>query len=307
MANENLIHKIIIEGEVFTNYSEYSFIINAPYEIEPVRTGDEIVNLNSYKRFNIPELTFSFDYMPIEYYRKLMKLATGTKNELSVVCYDIINDIQWSGYMYFHPKEMANLLILVKGQSLEQQITTLATLGETFTMVSTNKQKGLIPIIFNANGGTVVDSPNGEGMYGEYFEMPSGNEFSQTGYLVDSYNTKADGTGISYKPNFILQITHPLELYVIWKTNTTFNLSFSYNVPSDRAVNPEWETSKVVTHNQPIGELPSPTLNDYTFDGWYWVIPANQPNLEDTRVNATDNFQYNYNAVCYGKWTKTEE
>lgn len=307
MANENTIHKVIINGTVITNYSEYSFIHRKTYEEDPVRTNGVIVNLNGYKTFMTPQLSFSFKYMPIETYRTLMALINGTTNEFNVICYDFINDVQLQAKMYFEPKEMANLLILVKGQSLEQQITTLAVLDETFTLVGTNADLDLIPITFKANGGTIITSPNGEGLYGEYFEIPSGSEFSRTGYLVDSYNTKSNGTGISYKPNFILQITHPLELFVIWKTNTTFNLSFSYNVPSDRAVDSEWETSKVVTYNQPIGELPNPTLNGYTFDGWYWVIPANQPNLEGARVNATDNYPYNYNAICYGKWTKTEE
>lgn len=307
MANENFIHKVIINGLVITNYSDYSFIHRKTYEEEPVRTNGVIVNLNSYKTFMTPQVSFSFKYMPIETYRQIMQLVNGSTNEFDVVCYDIINDVELREKMYFEPKEMANLLILTRGQSLENQLTTLAVLDETFNLIGTNADLGLLPITFNANGGTVVESPNGEGMYGEYFEMPSGNEFSRSGYLVDSYNTQANGSGIKYLPNFIIQITNPLSLYVIWKSNTTFNLSYSYNVPSDRAVDVEWETSKVVTQSQPIGELPSPTLNDYTFDGWYWVIPANQPNLEDTRVNETDNFPYNYNAICYGKWNKTEE
>jgi len=306
MAKENSIHKVIINGLVITNYSDYSFIHRKTYEEEPVRTNGVIVNLNSYKTFSTPQLSFSFKYMPIEVYRQIMQLANGSTNEFDVICYDIINDVELRAKMYFEPKEMANLLIQTKGQSLENQLTTLAVLDETFNLIGTNADLGLIPITFNANGGAVVESPNGEGMYGEYFEMPSGDEFSRVGYLVDSYNTKADGTGISYMPNFIIRITHPLDLYVIWKTNTTFNLSFSYNVPSGKAVGEDWEKSKEVTYNHPIGALPSPTLSGYTFDGWYWVIPSGQPNIEDAKINESDNYPYSYNAICYAKWNKAE-
>lgn len=310
MANENSIHKVIINGTVFENYSEYGFIHRKTYEEEPVRTNGVIQNLNAYKTFLTPQLSFSFKYMPISAYRALMQLVNSTANEFDVVCYDYINDIELKAKMYFEPKEIANLLILVKGQGLEQQLTTLAVLDESFNLVGTNADLDLISITFNANGGTVISNPNGEGVYGEYFEMPTGNEFSRTGYLVDNYNTKADGTGISYKPNFIVQITHSLELYVIWKANTTFNLSFNYGdvQPPVGSENDEnWTRSKIVTQGMPIGALPQPSQTGYTFDGWYWVIPASQPNLEDVRVKTTDNYPYNYNAICYAKWVKESE
>lgn len=312
MAMENSIHKVIINGLVITNYSDYSFIHRKTYEEEPVRTNGVIVNLNGYKTYSTPQLSFSFKYMPIEVYRQIMQLVNGSTNEFDVICYDIINDVELRAKMYFEPKEMANLLIQTKGQSLENQLTTLAVLDEAFNLIGTNADLGLIPITFNANGGAVVESPNGEGMYGEYFEMPSGDEFSRVGYLVDSYNTKADGTGISYMPNFIIQITHPLSLYVIWKSNTAYKLSFSYGAvspPNDSENDPNWLRSKDVTYGQPIGALPSPVdpQNKYIFDGWYWVIPSGQPNLNDVRVNPSDNYPYNYNAICYGKWNKVEE
>jgi hypothetical protein len=308
MANENLIHQIIIDGIVITNYSEYSFIHLKSYEESPVRTNGVIVNLNAYKTYITPTLTFSFKYMPIEIYRTLMQLINGSKNEFEVVCYDIINDVQLRAKMYFEPKELANLFILTKGQSIENQLTTLAVLDESFSLIGTNAEINLIPITFDVNGGTLSgDSPNGEAMYGEYFQMTSGEEFTKSGNLVDNFNTKADGTGIAYKPNFIIQVTHPLNLYVIWKVNTIFNLSFSYNVPNGKQVNNEWEKSKEVTYNQPIGELPNPTLDGYTFSGWYWVIPTNQPNLEETEVLSTANYPYQYNSICYGSWVKVGE
>lgn len=309
MANENLIHKVIINGNIITNYSDYSFIHRKSYEEEPIRTNGVIINLNHYKTFLTPQLTFSFKYMSIDVYRTLMQLIYST-NEFDVICYDIINDVQLQAKMYFEPKEMAQILILTNGLSLEQQLTTLAALDETFTLIGTNADINLLQIIFDANGGTLVgDNPNGEGLYGEYFQIPSNDVFEKTGYLIYSFNTKADGTGISYNPNYIIQITNPLTLYVIWKSNDLFNLSFDYNgatkpseLPED---DPNWISYKEVTYNQPIGTLPIPTRDDYTFNGWYWIIPNEYAiNLEDAKVESTDNYPYQYNKICYAKWTK---
>ena len=200
-----------------------------------------------------------------------------------------------------------------KRLSLENQLTTLATLDETFNLVGTNSNIDLLQILFDANGGTVVgDSPNGEGVYGEYLQIPGSDAFAKTGYLVDNYNTKADGTGIAYKPNYIIQITNPLTLYVIWKTNTLYNLSFDYNgaiKPEElEDDDPNWITNKEVTYNQPIGALPQPTRTGYTFDAWYWVIPNDTViNLEDSKLSTLDNYPYQSNKICYVRWIKIQE
>ena len=306
MANENLIHEIIINGVTITNYSEYGFIHRKTYEEEPIRTNGVIVNLNHYKTFLTPQLTFSFKYMDIDAYRTLMSLITAT-NEFDVICYDAINDIQLQAKMYFEPKEMAQLLILTKGQSLETQLTTLGVLDETFSLIGTNADINLLQILFDGNGGTLTgDSPNSEGLYGEYFQMPNSDVFENTGYLIDNFNTKADGTGIAYNPNYIIQITNALTLYVIWKSNTLYNLSFDYNgatAPVGDEGTANWISSKEVTYNMAIGTLPEPTRTGYTFDGWYWVIPNdNVVNLEASKLSEIDNYPYEANKVCYARW-----
>lgn len=301
MANENLIHKVTINGTTITNYSEYSFIHEKTYAEEPVRTNGVIQNLNGYDTYMTPHLTFSFKYMPIEVYRTIMRLYYSA-NEFDVVCYDTINDVSLRAKMYFEPKEMAKLLILVKGQSLENQLTTLAVLDESISLIGTNASLDLLGITFDANGGTLVgDNPNGEAMYGEFFRLPDSGVFEKSGYLLESFNTKADGTGVKYLPNYVLQVTGSLKLYAIYAENLTYTLDFNYMQvpqPSDD-LDSDWIESKQCTYGQEIGALPQPSPNHYTFMGWYWYPPDSAYDFSASIISSTDIYNYKYNKTAY--------
>lgn len=82
-------------------------------------------------------------------------------------------------------------------------------------------------VVFNSNGGT--GSMNKQ--YYIYDNVPqklSKNIFERTGYVFNGWNTKADGTGTSYKDEVILQnLTGNITLYAQWKAASS---SVNYNV-----------------------------------------------------------------------------
>lgn len=88
------------------------------------------------------------------------------------------------------------------------------------------------------------------------------NMFQQTGHSFKEWNTLADGTGTSYQDQEEITISGDIDIYAQWEP-TQYTLTFN---PGDGAtVDP---TSKQVTYQMPVGELPIPVRPGYTFQEW---------------------------------------
>ena len=215
MANELELLKVTIDGVEFTKYSDYSMIYQRSYLKSPTRTNGVIQNLDDYDTINVPQLTFSFKYMPIAMYRQLMNMALQ-KNEFVVQCYDFISDQVVTENMYFEPKNMAKIQYKVQGLGTEQALAKLAILDETWNLVGTNSDLRQVSITFNANGGTYVgggNPPSFSGVYSTKGETPPTTAYAKSGYNFIGFNTKADGTGNFYPCNWQFTMMNDMTLY----------------------------------------------------------------------------------------------
>jgi hypothetical protein len=87
------------------------------------------------------------------------------------------------------------------------------------------------------------------------------NTFKREGYTFINWNTKSDGTGISYEERKIVSVSQDFILYAQWEANT-YTLSFN---PNGGTVDP---TSKQVTFDAQVGELPLPEKEGWRFEEW---------------------------------------
>lgn len=215
MANERQLLKVVIDGIEITGYSNYSMIYQRSYLKQPTRTNGVIKNLDDYDTINVPQLTFSFKYMPIAVYRQLMTLALN-KNEFVVQMYDLTSDIVATENMYFEPKNMAKILFQARGLSTENALIKLGVLDETWNMVGTNSDLRQVTVSFDANGGNYVGTgtiPTYTATYSTRAETPPSTDFAKSGSTFVGFNTKADGTGNFYPCNWRFTMMNNMTLY----------------------------------------------------------------------------------------------
>ncbi|MDR2973040.1 MAG: InlB B-repeat-containing protein [Bacteroidales bacterium] len=87
------------------------------------------------------------------------------------------------------------------------------------------------------------------------------NPFTNAGYSFSNWNTSSDGTGDSFYDRETITIYEDMNLFVKWKPNE-YTLKFYADMG---IVSPK---SKQVTYGEPIGELPIPEKEGYTFKEW---------------------------------------
>ena len=140
-------------------------------------------------------------------------------------------------------------------------------------------------VTFNANGGAVTPAEQTV-TYGEtYGELPTP---SRKGYEFAGWFTEKDG-GDSVTKETVVTTADKHTLYAHWTANE-YKVSFNAN---GGEVTP---AEMKVRHGDAYGKLPTPTLDGYTFDGWYkdndtWVT-------KDTVVTASH--------TLYAHWTANE-
>ena len=166
-------------------------------------------------------------------------------------------------------------------------------------------------VTYNPNGGTGSDETQ-EVVYGTSWTS-KGAIFSKTGYTQTSWNTKPDGSGVTYSLNKAqtnAQLSN-LTLYAIWKAND-YTITLNANggsISSDK-------TKITVTYrtgNYNVINDRTPTLEGHSFDGWYTeknggskVYDASGKAVNGTYWDGTANSAYwNYagNVTLYAQWT----
>ena len=152
------IDKVTINGNVFTDYSAFSFLWEKSYVKSPSRSGSgSIGNLNSYATFLTPHLKIDFGLISIDSYRKIMQLIY-TSNEFLVTCYDVVNNKNTTNKMYFSTEEMPKLWTIVDAlNGDENAIMLLGVQDYTVEMVGTNNDIDTVTVNYYLN------SPDGSG------------------------------------------------------------------------------------------------------------------------------------------------
>ena len=128
-------------------------------------------------------------------------------------------------------------------------------------------------IHFYGNGATIGDTEPMFVSEGSKVTLPSCG-FSKTNYIFKGWNTKADGTGESYKPNATLT-TIPSKLYAQWaKTSYKVNLVYTGGTIKINGVNHTNSYTMTCTFKNASTTYSLPTTSQvmragYRFVAWY--------------------------------------
>lgn len=118
--------------------------------------------------------------------------------------------------------------------------------------------------------------------YDSAFTLPE-NQFARTGYRFAGWNTKADGSGISYADRAAvknLATKGSVTLYAKW-TPVTFSVSFD---PNGGTLTDSGDSGMPVTYDAAYGALPVPVRNRYNFKGWFTAREGGEQMTETSKV-----------------------
>ncbi len=146
-------------------------------------------------------------------------------------------------------------------------------------------------VTYAANGGEGSVSDGREYESGDTVTVQPGTALSRSGYTFDGWNTKPDGTGVSYPAGGSFQITDDVTLYAKW---TADSYSVTYNKNGGTIANENSYTK--YTYGTGL-TLPAPTREGYTFGGWYTNSDLSGTAVTDISATATGDKTY------YAKWT----
>lgn len=330
------IHKVVIDGNPFTNYGDFQFIWEMSYVTEPKRSGNgSIGNLNSYAVFLTPHLTLNFSIMSIDDYRKIMQLHYSIKEHM-VECYDPIYNQKIKVKMYFATEQMAKLHTIARkrfnGAEWEDWIELVGVREYTVDLIGTNNELDLISVSYNYNapkdesGNPIY--PNGVPVVNEYEkDIYAGEDVVIGGNCTfkdtppsNKYKFKkwVDRNGTEYTDGTIITINQPLELFAQWETTDIYKLSFNYGIaqPYEQIDSTTGEITivydKDVQYGKQIGTLPTPT-NPYVEDAnkgiryypyingnWYWLPVKDESKI----VYYNEYYERERNSIIYYLYDK---
>jgi uncharacterized repeat protein (TIGR02543 family) len=140
-------------------------------------------------------------------------------------------------------------------------------------------------ISFDAQGGNTVSA-----IQTDYDATVSLTDATRTGYTFKGWNTKSDGTGISYIGSIHYTADSDISLYAQWEANT---YTLNFDVQGGNPIN-----NQSVTYNHAVGILPNLTRTGYTFDGWFTGTNGGGIQYSETTVYTVAD-----NTTLYAQWT----
>ncbi len=144
-------------------------------------------------------------------------------------------------------------------------------------------------VSFNANGGSVDTSSKDVTYDGTYGTLPTP---TKAGYHFEGWYTAVSG-GTEITSSSKVKITSKQTLYARW-TEADYTVAFSVNGGKESL------TPIGVTYGGIYGNLPTPTRDGYTFDGWYTASTGGSKITSSSKVTITAN------QTLYAHWTLTE-
>lgn len=312
-GSEREIHKVVIDGNVFSGYKAFTFIWEKTFVKEPTRSSNGTIgNLNSYATFISPHLKINFAMISIDDYRRLYRLILQ-KNEFTVTCYDIISDSKITKKMYFAPDQFPTLYTVARKLASGEKFIELTGVKDyTVELIGTNNELDFVSVTYLPNypkGQTPPTANEGENDVYIGEEVVIGKSSSYPNKAPNGYIFKhwQDQYGAVYNNGAIITVEKELVLTAIWQTTNKRILSFDYGLSDPATENGTTNQllSKEVQLNQAVGTLPSPniptvtidgeTYYPYTSGGWY-KLPIKDENY---RVYNTTVYWVNRNTTIY--------
>lgn len=153
-------------------------------------------------------------------------------------------------------------------------------------------------IRFNGNGAISGSMPAmSDCKYASAYTLTA-NVFKRTGYTFVCWNTKADGTGISYMNKASVReltgdASSTVTLYAVWRIDS-YKITYKLNGGKNVSSNPKSYsvTTSTIT-------LKKPTRKGYTFVGWYSDSACKNKVTKITKGSTG-------NKTLYAKWTLTK-
>ena len=147
-------------------------------------------------------------------------------------------------------------------------------------------------ISYTLNGGNISGQKTSYDVTTEAFTLPTP---TRTGYTFTGWT----GTGLSSATKSVTVAkgsTGNRSYTANWSANG-YTVSFNYNKPTtDGSIANGTTSSKSVTFDSTYGILPAPTLNGYTFAGWYTAA------TNGTKVSDTTKYTTAGNSTLYAHW-----
>ncbi len=220
-------------------------------------------------------------------YPKIILTDKLTTSELKINVQDIYDD----------PADEDLPVVITEGLKNYGTFESLVCVQEnngSYALVQDNNGEAVlvkaIPITFHANDGTDVVAVQSAvtASEGECTTLNS-NPFTREHYSFDSWNTKADGSGISYKENASIVVTGPLDLYAIWDP---VPYSITYNLEGGRT---EKENPTEFTVETETFTLNDPIRDGYEFLGW--CLDGETEPVKPVTIEKGSAFSRTYTAV----------
>ncbi|MCR5149794.1 MAG: InlB B-repeat-containing protein [Clostridiales bacterium] len=155
-------------------------------------------------------------------------------------------------------------------------------------------------IKFDATGGTGAPDDMKK-KHDQSITIPT-DKPSRKGYTFKCWNTKKDGSGNTYYDTFAnrkFSENGDTTLYAMW-TGDRHTITFNVNSPVVGVAPSTTQNSMTVYNGQLYGTLPSPTLEGWTFDGWFTSKEGG------TRVLSSDTVEIFENTILYAHWSVTK-
>lgn len=161
--------------------------------------------------------------------------------------------------------------------------------------------KGTYTITYDGNGATAGTMDVQTCVIDGYPFYLANNAYTREGYTFAGWNTKADGSGDSYKEGAYINPLSETDqdtvtLYAMWKDNSeiTYNIKYVLNINNATNNNPKTYTNKSDTI-----VLNAPVLDGYTFLGWFSDQAFTQQVTEIAAGSTGD-------ITLYAAWKKTD-
>lgn len=152
-------------------------------------------------------------------------------------------------------------------------------------------------IQFKGNGSTSGSTAKMKGLSYQKSYALSANGFKRKGYTFQGWNTKADGSGVSYgNKELVEKLTKTqngiIVLYAQWK-KTKYSIKYNLRGGTQNSKNPAkyYITTKTI-------KLLAPSRKGYLFLGWYKNKEGTGSKVEQIKKGSTGN------RILYAKWSK---
>ena len=143
--------------------------------------------------------------------------------------------------------------------------------GQNEVTVYTWNKADQYPVIYDANGGK--NAPDMESYQFNALVNIADGVPERDGYQFIGWNTKADGSGVSYtKDDTFYMPCYMVTLYAQWKANTTYTVT--YKDGAGGAAFGDQTTTGLHSGDQTPAFSGTPTRSGYTFKGWSPAVTA---------------------------------